>query len=137
MQALIASHPPPRQTGNHVRDRIPVGPNWITDLQTELKSDPWLANHRALLTHREGLAWKGEKLYIPTPLRNRVLKQCHDVKTVGHFGFVKTLHLVHRQFWWPKMRADIEVYVKGCPVCATSKPKSGKPLGSLTVGIRT
>lgn len=29
------------------------------------------------------------------------------------------------------MRTDIETYVRGCPVCATAKPLTGKPVGLL------
>lgn len=39
---------------------------------------------------------------------------------VGHFGFVKTLHLIKRQFLWPKMKKDIETYVASCPICGFS-----------------
>ncbi|XP_060537860.1 vomeronasal type-2 receptor 26-like [Pantherophis guttatus] len=38
----------------------------------------------------------------------QVLRQSHDVRQVGHFGFLKTLHLATRQFWWPGMKKDIE-----------------------------
>lgn len=69
---------------------------------------------------------RGEKIYIPATLRDKVLKQCHNVKTVGHFGFVKTLHLVRRKFWWLQMCTQIETYVKSCPVCAQAKLLTGR-----------
>lgn len=52
-------------------------------------------------------------------------KQAHDSKT-GHFGFVKTLHLIKWQFWWPSLK-DIEAYVTSCPICAAAKWPPGKP----------
>ncbi|XP_015683623.1 tyrosine-protein kinase Srms-like [Protobothrops mucrosquamatus] len=64
-------------------------------------------------------------------MRSQVFHRCHDLKQAGHFGFLKTLHLARRQFWWPRMQADVETYVKGCPVCAMSKPSPGKPMGLL------
>ncbi|KAK9401976.1 hypothetical protein NXF25_010332 [Crotalus adamanteus] len=106
-----------------------------TTLEDKLKAaildDPWLRENPSLLTRRDGLAWNGNKLYIPQTLRSRVFHRCHNLKQAGHFGFLKTLHLARRQFWWPRMRMDIETYIKCCPVCATSKPHTGKPLGLL------
>uniref|UniRef100_A0A8C7E2N1 Gypsy retrotransposon integrase-like protein 1 n=1 Tax=Naja naja TaxID=35670 RepID=A0A8C7E2N1_NAJNA len=64
-------------------------------------------------------------------MREDILNKCHDEKPAEHFGFLKTLHLTLRQFWWPNMRPEIEHYVKTCHVCAMSKPRTGKPLGLL------
>lgn len=55
-----------------------------------------------------------------------VLRKSHDSKVAGHFGFVKTLHLVKRQFWWLSLKKDIESYVASCPVCASAKRWRGK-----------
>lgn len=52
-------------------------------------------------------------------------------KTAGHFGFVKTLHLVKCQFWWPRMKKEIENYVASCPVCASAKRPPRKTPGLL------
>lgn len=83
------------------------------------------------MTSRDGLAWRGDKLYVPKDVRTTVLRKCHDVKPAGHFGFLKTLHLARQQFWWPRMRRDVEEYTKKCMVCVTCKPRPGKPLGLL------
>lgn len=104
----------------------------LTDeLRTALLNDRWLQDNRTLCTFRDGLAWRHEKLYVPASLRATVLCRCHDVKQAGHFGFLKTLHLVKRQFWWPRMRTDIEAYVKSCPRCAVTKTRPGRPLGLM------
>lgn len=104
---------------------------WEDSLREALTTDKWIQDNRHLLTHRDGLAWKGDRLYIPNELQRAVLQRCHDVKASGHFGFLKTLHFTRRQFWWPHMRADIEAYVTSCTICAKSKSRPGKPLGLL------
>ncbi|KAK9395375.1 hypothetical protein NXF25_018736 [Crotalus adamanteus] len=80
---------------------------------------------------RDGLAWKGSRIYVPQSLRVEVLQRGHDVNVAGHYGFLKTLHLLKRQFWWPSMKKDVETYVRECSVCATTKPQVGKPSGPL------
>lgn len=103
-QALIP------QSGSRAIDK--PRPDWLADMKKEITSDPWLNANQTELTHRQGLAWRGDRLYVPPRLRRAVLEQCHDVKTAGHFGFLKTLHLTRRQFWWPRMWSDIETYVR-------------------------
>lgn len=56
--------------------------------------------------------------------------RCHDTKQAGHFGFLKTLQVTRRQFWWPWMKAEIETHVKGCPVSAATKQRTGDHLAS-------
>ncbi|KAK9395571.1 hypothetical protein NXF25_018932, partial [Crotalus adamanteus] len=90
-------------------------------LKVELKTDPWFSDNRQLLTYRDKLAWKGSKLYLPSTLRLQALQWSHDAKQAGHFGFLKTLQLVRRQFWWPGMKKDIESYVKSYATCAAMK----------------
>lgn len=98
---------------------------WQTSLRHETGNDPWLAAHQAIMTHRNGIAWMGSRMYVPATLRQSVLQRCHDSKLGGHFGFLKKLHLTKRQFWWPQMRQDIKQYVKKCSMCVTTKPRSG------------
>lgn len=75
-------------------------------LREAMKEDEWFRDHKKELIIREDLAWKEDKLYVPASQRTRNLQRSHDVKPAGHFGFVKTLHLPGRQFWWPKMKKD-------------------------------
>ncbi|KAK9395371.1 hypothetical protein NXF25_018732, partial [Crotalus adamanteus] len=127
VQALI---PPTVQS----RDKILVVrsvEDMVQTLQGALKVDPWLTSHPHTLTMTDRLAWKGEKLYVPQSLRVKILRQGHDVKSAGHFGFLKTLHLLKRQFWWPGMKTDVQKYVRECSMCATTKPQVGKPSGLL------
>jgi hypothetical protein len=78
-----------------------------------------------------GLAYKNDKIYVPNDaLRLEILKDRHDSPSAGHFGIAKTLDLVARDFWWPKMRHWITEYVKSCD-CARFKSSRHKPFGLL------
>ncbi|KAK9399631.1 Tf2-1: Tf2-1 [Crotalus adamanteus] len=50
-----------------------------------------MRNNPQTLTMRDGLAWKGGKLYVPQSLRLKVLNRGHDVKPAGHFGSLNYL----------------------------------------------
>ena len=56
------------------------------------------------------------------PLVHRnVLRQYHDERTAGHFGFRKTLSKVHLRYYWPGLQRDVRQYIAGCIPCAKRK----------------
>lgn len=80
----------------------------------------------------EGLLYFEERLYIPGgPTRLRVLQARHDFPAAGHFGFNKTLELISRDFWWPKMWKDVKEFVLSCDICSRSKNPRHRPYGLL------
>jgi len=105
------------------------------DLLKAYRADPWFSNpdNTVSLRHENSLWWKGDVLVIPDDptLRAAILHSCHDAPTSGHFGRAKTLDLVARYYWWPKMRADVISYVTRCDACQRVKASSQKPAGTL------
>ena len=70
-------------------------------------------------------------IYIPgdAELRQEIMKLNHELS--GHFGKDKTLELIRRYFWWPKMTAMVDDYVKSCPSCQEIKHSTRSPAGLL------
>jgi len=79
------------------------------------------------------LYYKRTRLYVPAdvPLRTRILHECHDVPTSGHLGKDKTIELVKRRFYWPRMDIEIAQYVTGCDECQRNKPSQQARMGLL------
>src|SRR4030095_4045439 len=73
------------------------------------------------------------KIYVPDHenLRLKVLQAHHDHKLRGHPGIRKTVQLIHRTYFWPRLRRDVTRYVRGCHICARAKPIRHKPFGLL------
>ena len=75
------------------------------------------------LVHRywleDGLLYaKGGKLFVPNgKIRREFLKETHYSQWVGHLGKERMYALLSRSYYWPKMKLDIELYVKTCLVC--------------------
>jgi transposase InsO family protein len=93
----------------------PITPKWALDWR--LEEAVW---------RRQG------RLYIPEgPLRLEVMKTCHDDPLSGHFGFDRTLELVKRAHFWPKMRQYVKDYTRSCQACERSKPRRHLPYGLL------
>ena len=74
-----------------------------------------------------------DRVYVPDTdgLRADVLRLVHDAATGGHLGYNKTLRTLKRTYWWPRMRAAVKAYVRGCRACQQSKSSTTKPLGLL------
>ena len=82
----------------------------------------------------DGLLQYDRRLYIPPHdgARTQLLRRLHDDPLAGHFGYQKTLELVRRCYWWPRMARDIKHYVSTCTTCQRIKPARHKPYGELT-----
>ena len=72
-----------------------------------------------------------QKIIVPQSLRQEILKECHDVLSVGHVSMRRTLELVDRQFQWRGLRGDTINYVKTCPICQMMKIDSRAKAGLL------
>jgi hypothetical protein len=71
------------------------------------------------------------KLCIPQGERFNIIREAHYSLIVGHFGVGKMVANLQRYCYWPKMNESVSRYVRGCYLCATSKP-SNKKLGLYT-----
>ena len=84
----------------------------------------WLEN--------ELLYFTGRKFYVPSSkVRRELMKERHDIKWVGHPGGERTLALLAQSFHWPKMKEDVQAYVKTCHVCQVVKTERKKEVGLL------
>jgi len=70
-------------------------------------------------------------LWIPGDegLITLILESEHDSKIAGHMGQDKTIELVRRHFWWPKMDERIIDYVGSCLECQKNKAARHQPYG--------
>ncbi|XP_013855935.1 uncharacterized protein LOC106511737, partial [Austrofundulus limnaeus] len=68
------------------------------------------------------------QLVLPEALRCVVLKSLHD--DMGHMGIERTLDLVRKRFYWPKMSTEVENKVRTCNRCIRRKtmPEKAAPL---------
>jgi len=53
----------------------------------------------------------------------------HDTKVAGHMGQYKTIKLIRRNFWWPKMNERIIEFVRSCSECQLNKTARHQPYG--------
>lgn len=62
---------------------------------------------------QEDCLMRGSRVYIPEPLRKRVLDELHST----HFGVVRMKSLARSYFWWENLDSEIELLAKNCSQC--------------------
>ena len=54
-------------------------------------------------------------------MRENIIQEKHNGSLSGHFGINKTLELVQRYYFWPKLARDVQRYVEQCGICQRAK----------------
>ena len=61
-------------------------------------------------------------IIVPEDLRGRVMTLYHCTRITAHPGVDETYRQCLTGTWWPKMRDEIELFVKACVTCGRVKP---------------
>jgi len=82
---------------------------------------------------KDGYLWHQGKIWIPNNegIRTNLIRQHHDILQAGHGGPAKTMELVQRKYYWPKMRETIKQYIKNCDICQQTKVVQHAPYGLM------
>nr|GEY07608.1 putative nucleotidyltransferase, ribonuclease H [Tanacetum cinerariifolium] len=73
----------------------------------------------------DGYLFKGARLCIPlSSSRESIVLEGHAGGLAGHFGRGKTLALLREQFYWPKMKRDVNRLLERCRTCHIAKTPS-------------
>ena len=61
------------------------------------------------------------RIVIPATYKDQILSLVHRSATAAHMGSRRTWQRARNNFWWPKMRQDIEKFVGECDECGRNK----------------
>ena len=70
-------------------------------------------NYREELTVVDGLVLKGQRIVIPSKLRQSCLRRLH----IAHMGINKTQRRARQSIFWPGLTKNITHLISACPVC--------------------
>ena len=81
----------------------------------------------------DGIIYKDNRIYVPdvNDIKSKLINEYHDIPMGGHVGIHKTIERLSRNWYWPKMRKDVEEYVRSCVPCQQNKPSHQRPMGLL------
>lgn len=81
---------------------------------------------------KHNIVYKGtegqEKIVVPKGLQEEIIRRAHDI---GHFGVKKTVDLLHREYFIPKIEKKTESVIGNCIQCILGGRKAGKAEGLL------
>ena len=55
-----------------------------------------------------------------------MILEAHYSQVAGHFAIKKKVAMLHKHFYWPKLRQEVSKYIRSCTVYAISKPTTKK-----------
>jgi len=96
-----------------------------------------LKKYRGFKTNQQGIIYfeKGSKrlIVVPKDLREKIIRLHHDIPTAGHGGIKKTMFRIQGTFYWPKMKEDVNTFIRTCDACCKRSDygKNRAPLGSF------
>lgn len=79
-------------------------------------------NYEPEYSLQDGVIFKGDRVVIPSNLREEILKELHHT----HSGIVKMKQLARKYCFWRGIDSDIERLVRSCPNCAKVKKNPPK-----------
>ena len=99
----------------------------ITEFSKKSESDPL---PRGWKRHADLWTYMG-KIYIPSPLRQEVFRELHSKGQAAHPGIKGTLAVITKDYYWPRLRADVTEWIHNCDTCQRMKNRNQKPHGEL------
>ncbi len=90
------------------QDHKPTLLTWKNKHQITKTPEGWYKDHRLIVVE-------------DNVLRKGVTHLIHASDTAGHPGTAKTLALLNRNYWWPRMKNFATQYVRGCALCQLRK----------------
>ena len=72
----------------------------------------------------DGYLFRENRLCVPNSfMRELLVREAYRGGLMGHFGVRKTLGVLHENFFWPKMKRDVEKVCTRCVTCRQAKSR--------------
>jgi hypothetical protein len=65
-------------------------------------------------------------LCVSSSERVKLIWEAHYSWVAGHFGVKKTVAVLQKHFYWPKLRQDVDKYIRSCTTCVIAKMTTKK-----------
>jgi hypothetical protein len=107
----------------------------ITDgYKRDRKCRRMLSECKAPFRVDDGVIYYRDVIYVPNipSIITMLMKEVHDVNTGGHLGMNKTLEILSRKFYWPRMQYHVQQYISACQKCQENKSSNSSPIGLLS-----
>ena len=92
-----------------------------------------LKKENGLTWEEDGVVYIEGRVYVPNnrKIKEKILKENHDLADVGHLGQYRMLELIKRTYWWPGLKEDVKKYIQGYFKCQQNKFQHQRKTGEL------
>ena len=103
-------------------------------IKAETLLDPHFMNETSTRPYvqQSGYWTYQDRIVVPASMQSEIIKEHHANVISGHFSWSRTVDLISRQFWWPKMRKSVQDFIQSCLSCQRNKSSTQRPFGLLT-----
>lgn len=107
--------------------------HFLQDLKNAITQDAHLSEISRLCSQnvppdphyslKDGLLYWKTRLVLPhnSPLIQKILVEYHSSPLGGHASIARTIACISSQFYWYKMKNDIQQFVQQCSICQQAK----------------
>ncbi|EZG42719.1 KRAB-A domain protein, partial [Gregarina niphandrodes] len=107
---VLASHTDVRPYMLTLNETFPSPDDFVTAFNGEQEHPP---QH----TLQNGLPIVNNRVYVPEPLRRRILFYFHFSRVGAHQGIQRSYNRLAKYFWWNNMFNDVRNFAKQCLTC--------------------
>jgi transposase InsO family protein len=114
--------------------------DWSTDGELKRYRQLWsqLTVVNGVLYRRVEQGCRDERLVlvVPRQMRGHVLDLSHNNPCSGHMGVTRCVERLQRQYYWPGMAAEVQLWIAECELCTRRKspiPTRRAPMQSIPV----
>ena len=95
--------------------------------------------HNGLLvrSRHKQYAYPDHAVVIPLSIVPQILDGMHDNPSCGHLGLARTEERIRERFYWPNLRASVQLHIQQCMSCQRRKTPSNPdkaPMQTIDVG---
>ena len=107
------------QTDAYLHEKIrtanKVDPFYVEILK-KVQKDRLFQQQKEYKVDDSGLLWSKDRLYVPYggDIRSNILIEFHREPYSGHPRYQKMISVIKRHFFWPKLKADIAIFIAKC-----------------------
>jgi hypothetical protein len=111
--------------------------DWLTLIRTETLDSELLVDFQdnkldSSYVLRDHILYRDDLIVLVSELLQlEAFRRRHCSALAGHFGVAKTVELLSRDYWFPRMRRVVQRFIANCDLCQRAKPQRHAPYGLL------
>ena len=119
------------QAGTQARSMQEVLLNAFADEDLKIIMKVRMCTSASMLRLQGGMWMYGDRMYVPVNMKPTIQHMAHDVPSAAHQGQRRMTSWIIRDYWWPRVRQDVQAYTRSFDSCQRVGAGNVPPAGLL------